>query len=203
MNCLSCGTAIDAGSKVMQMPCCDIAYHPQCGINRLFTGGYYDPVMCDCGTLLHDSPYNSNYSSSHTTSIEEGNALLETEEIKPKVMQLKKKMTEWSKASGEFDRFVKTEADEFKESIREQLEAIHALKEAKIAQVKEGPEYKAMNKAKLSFNLLMGKFQKSHPTIPGCCLRDKIGRMNLMRRRRYWSSLYQLKRKFSLRKWYM
>jgi hypothetical protein len=187
----------------MQMPCCDTTYHPQCGITRLFSGGYYDSIVCGCGTLLHDSPYNSSYSNhSNTTSIEEGNALLETEEIKPKVLQLKKKLSELSTASTAFDRFVKSEAAQFEESIKEQLEWIRAAKAAKLAQVKAAPEYKTMNSRKISFNFLLGKFEKNYPTIPRSCVRNKIGRSSFMRRRRFWSSLNLLKRKFSLRKWY-
>lgn len=186
----------------MQMPCCDIAYHPQCGITRLFSGGYYDSILCGCGTLLHDSPYNSSYAGNTTTTIEEGNALLDSEEVKPKVLQLKKKLSEWSKASIAFYRFIKDQVVQFENSAKEHLEAVRDLRTAKIAQVKATPEYKGLNRTKTSFNFLLGKFEKQYPTIPRCCIRNKIGRIMLQRRRRYWSSLSFLKRKFSLRKWY-
>lgn len=186
----------------MQMPCCDAVYHSQCGIVRLFSGGYYDPVLCACGTLLHDSPYNISYSGNSTTGIEEGNALLETEEVKPALLQLKKKLGEWSKASAAFDRFIKTEVVEFEDTVKEHLEAVRTMKAAKIAQVKQGSQYKELNRTKTSFNFLLGKFEKKYSTIPRSCIRTKLGRVMLQRRRRYWSSLSLLRRKFSLRKWY-
>ena len=185
----------------MQMPCCDRQYHPQCGIDRLFSGGYYDSILCGCGTLLRDSPYNISYADD-TTSIQEGNGLLESEEVKPMVLQLKKKLGEWWKASTAFDRFIKGEVTQFEDSVKEHLEAVRAAKAAKITQVKQGPEYKALNRTKTSFNFLLGKFEKKYPTIPRRCVRNKLGRFMLLRRRRYCSPLSLLKRKFSLRKWY-
>lgn len=76
MNCAECALPIEPDGKKMQMPCCDLTYHPQCGIDRLFSGGYYTTVVCmGCANYLHDSPYYSSNSSSNTQDIDAGNAL--------------------------------------------------------------------------------------------------------------------------------
>jgi hypothetical protein len=200
MNCVECSLAIEAGVKIIQMPCCDLTYHSQCGINRLFSGGYYHNVECvGCGNHLHDSPYYSSGSSSNVTSIEEGNALLDGA-AKPDLKKLKEKSREVSAARKEFDTHLKEEFVAFQEMALPQLEGIKALKDARMSAVKQSPEYKGFNSKKMAFSQMFAKFQKKYPTIPRSCLRQKIG-TNCFNYR-YSSSLMMLRRKFRLRKWY-
>lgn len=200
MNCAGCALAIEAGAKTMQMPCCDLTYHSQCGIDFLFSGGYYTSVECaGCGNHLHDSPYYSSYSSSHGQDTDAGNALLEGE-AKPDLKKLKEKSKEVSAARKELEKHIKQEFDAFQEVALPQLEAIKALKDARLAAVKQSPQYKAFTSKKTSFTFMFGKFQKKYPTIPRSCVRDRIGRNAFCYR--YASSMGMLRRKFRLRKWY-
>ena len=200
MNCARCFLGIEAGAKSMQMPCCDLTYHPQCGIDYLFSGGYYSNVECaGCGSHLHDSPYYTSNSSSQTQDIEAGNALLEGA-AKPDLKKLKEKSKEMSAARKELEQHLNEEFAAFQETALPQLEAVKALKDARIAGVKQSPQYKAFTSKKTSFTLMFGKFQKKYPTIPRYCIRNKIGRTSFCYR--YSSSLNMLRRKFRLRKWY-
>jgi hypothetical protein len=184
----------------MQMPCCDLAYHPQCGISRLFSGGYYDTVICGCGTTLHASPYDTITGPSHSAEIQAGNALLETDAVKPDVKNLKEKIKAVGSASKEFDALVKEEFVAFEESVLPQLEAIKTLKENRIAAIRQTTVYKKFQKAKAAFTYAYSAFQKKHD-IPTCCLRQKIGSSKLVWRLRYLTPLLILRRKFRLRKW--
>ena len=200
MNCAECALPIEPDGKKMQMPCCDITYHPQCGINQLFSGGYYSNVECiGCGNHLHDSPYYTSSSSSHSQDVATGNALLEGG-AKPDMKKLKEKSKELSAARKELDKHLKEEFAAFQETALPQLEAIKTLKDARIAAIKQSPQYKAFSSKKTSFTLMFGKFQKKYPTIPRSCIREKIG-SNLFCYR-YNSSLNMVRRKFRLRKWY-
>lgn len=183
----------------MQMPCCEIVYHSQCGIDRLFSGGYYSNIECLCGNHLHDSPYYSSVSSSEQVSVEEGNALLEGD-AKADMKKLKEKSKELSTARKEFEHHLKEEFAAFEEIALPQLEAIKGLKEARIAAIKQSAQYKAFSSKKTSFTLMFGKFQKKFPTIPRRSIRNKIGPNSFCYR--YNSSLMMLRRKFRLRKWY-
>jgi hypothetical protein len=200
MNCAECSLAIEAGVKIMQMPCCDLTYHSQCGINQLFSGGYYNNVECvGCGNNLHDSPYYSSSSSSNVTSIEEGNALLDGA-AKPDMKKLKEKSRELSAARKDFDTHIKEEFVAFQETVLPQLEAIKTLKDERITIVKQSPQYKGFNSKKMAFSQMFAKFQKKYPTIPTTCLRNRIGRNYF--NCRYSSPWIMLRRKFRLRKWY-
>jgi len=200
MNCAECFLPIEQDAKMMQMPCCDLKYHSQCGINSLFSGGFYTNVVCvGCGNHLHDSPYYSSISSSEGLSAEEGNALLEGD-AKADMKKLKQKSKELSTARKEFENHLKEEFAAFQEIALPQLEAIKALKEARIATIKQSAQYKAFSSKKTSFTLMFGKFQKKFPTIPRRSIRNKIGPNSFCYR--YNSSLMMLRRKFRLRKWY-
>jgi len=200
MNCAECQQVIEAGAKIIQMPCCDLTYHSHCGIDRLFSGGYYSNVECaGCGDHLHDSPYYTSNSSLYSQEIQAGNALLEAD-AKLDMKKLKKKSREMSAARKELDKHLKEEFTAFQEAALPQLEAVKALKEARVNAIKQSPEYKAFNTKKMSFSQLFAKFQKKHPTIPRSCVRDKIGRTSFCYR--YNSSLMMMQRKFRLRKWY-
>lgn len=182
------------------MPCCDLTYHSHCGIDRLFSGGYYSNVECaGCGNHLHDSPYYSSNSSLHSQEIQAGNALLEAD-AKPDMKKLKEKSREMSAARKELDKHLKEEFTAFQEMALPQLEAVKALKEARVNAIKQSPEYKAFNAKKMSFSQLFAKFQKKYPTIPRSCVRNRIGRICFCYR--YNSSLMMMQRKFRLRKWY-
>jgi hypothetical protein len=199
MNCVECSLPIEPGAKIMQMPCCELTYHSQCGINWLFSGGYYTTVFClGCGNHLHDSPYYSSNSSSHAADIETGNALLEGE-AKPDLKKLKEKSKELSAAHKEFDKHLKEEFESFHEIALPQLEAIKTLKEARITAVKQSPQYKAFMSKKTSFTQMFSRFQKKYPTIPRYCLRRRIG--DNLRRYHYNSPICILRRKFRLKKW--
>lgn len=199
MNCAGCTLAIGPESKKMQMPCCDLTYHAQCGIDYLFSGGYYTTVECPgCGNHLHDSPYSS-ISSSEQGTMEAGNALLEGA-AKPDMKKLKEKSREMSAARKELDKHLKEEFVAFQETVLPQLEGIKALKQARLNTIKQSPEYKAFNSKKMSFSQLFAKFQKKYPTIPRSCVRNKVGRICFCYR--YNSSLMMMQRKFRLRKWY-
>jgi hypothetical protein len=200
MNCAGCALPIEPDTKKMQVPCCDLTYHSQCGIDYLFSGGYFSNVECaGCGNHLHDSPYNTSNSSWYNQDIAAGNALLETT-AKADMKKLKDKSKEMSAARKELDKHLKEEFAAFEEMALPQLEAIKALKDSRVALIKQSPEYKAFNSKRTSFSLLFGKFQKTHPTIPRCCVRRKIGSNNFSYR--YNSSLNMVQRKFRLRKWY-
>jgi hypothetical protein len=200
MNCAECALPIEPDGKKMQMPCCDLTYHPQCGIDRLFSGGYYTTVVCmGCANYLHDSPYYSSNSSSNTQDIDAGNALLETT-AKPDIKKLKEKSKEMSAARKELEKHLKEEFAAFEEVALPQLEAIKALKDARMATIKQSPQYKAFSSKKTSFSFMFGKFQKKFPTIPRSCVRQKIGSNSFCYR--YNSSLNMMRRKFRLRKWY-
>lgn len=200
MNCAECAVLIELNEKKIQMPCCDLTYHSQCGINRLFSGGYYSAVECmGCGNHLHDSPYYTSTSSSHTQDIETGNALLEGE-AKPDMKKLKEKTKELSTARKELEKHLKDEFAAFQEMALPQLEAIKALKDARLAEIKQSPQYKGFTSKKASFSLMFSKFQKKYPSIPRSCVREKIGRNYFSYR--YNSSSLMLRRKFRLRKWY-
>ena len=200
MTCAECQLVIDAGAKIMQMPCCDLTYHSQCGIDRLFSGGYYSNVECaGCGNHLHGSPYYTSSSSSHSQDIQAGNALLEGD-AKPDLKKLKEKSREMSAARKELEKHLTEEFAAFQETALPQLESIKALKDARLSAIKQSPQYKAFTSKKTSFTFMFGKFQKKYPTIPSCCVREKIGRNSFCYR--YNSSLNMLRRKFRLRKWY-
>ena len=182
------------------MPCCDLTYHSHCGIDRLFSGGYYSNVECaGCGNHLHDSPYYTSSSSSQSQDIATGNALLEGG-AKPDLKKLKEKSKELSAARKELEKHLKEEFAAFEEIALPQLQAIKTLKDARIAVVKQSPQYKAFTSKKTSFTFMFGKFQKKYPTIPRSCIREKIG-SNLFCYR-YNSSFNMVRRKFRLRKWY-
>ena len=199
MNCAGCALAIEPESKKMQMPCCDLTYHTQCGIDFLFSGGYYTNVECaGCGNHLHDSPYYSSHSSSEG-SIEAGNALLEGD-AKPDLKKLKEKSREMSAARKELEKHLKEEFDAFQEVALPQLEAIKMLKSSRIAAIKQSTQYKTFSSKKSSFSLMFARFQKKYPTIPRHCVRQKIGQNCFCYR--YNGSMRMLRRKFHLRKWY-
>jgi len=200
MNCAECALPIEPDAKKMQMPCCDLTYHSQCGINQLFSGGYYSNVECmGCGNHLHDSPYYSSNASSQSQDVATGNALLEGG-AKPDLKKLKEKSRELSAARKELDKHLKEEFAAFQEIALPQLEAIKTLKDARMAAIKQSSQYKAFSSKKTSFTLMFGKFQKKYPTIPRSCIREKIG-SNLFCYR-YNSSVTMVRRKFRLRKWY-
>ena len=200
MNCAECALPIEPDGKKMQMPCCDLTYHPQCGIDRLFSGGYYINVECmGCGNHLHDSPYYTSSLSSHSQDIEAGNALL-AGAAKPDLKKLKEKSKEMSAARKDLEKHINDEFAAFHEAALPQLEAIKVLKDARIAAVKQSPQYKAFTSKKTSFTFMFGKFQKKYPTIPRYCVHEKIGRTAFCYR--YNSSLNMVRRKFRLRKWY-
>jgi hypothetical protein len=152
-----------------------------------------------CGNHLHDSPYYTSSSSSHGQDVATGNALLEGD-AKPDMKKLKEKSRELSAARKELDKHLKEEFAAFEEIALPQLEAIKTLKDARIALVKQSPQYKTFSSKKTSFTLMFGKFQKKYPTIPRSCIREKIGRKLFCYR--YNSSLNMVRRKFRLRKWY-
>ena len=183
----------------MQMPCCDSVYHPQCGIDLLCGGSYWDNVLCACGSVLHAAHV---YSSNNSSDIDAVNLLLETEEVKPHVKNLKKKLKEAAQAQKEFDTYLNEEFTAFEESVVEQLEAIKTLKETRINLIKESTQFKRLNSAKLSFSFMFAKFQKKYPTIPACCVRHKMGSGKMVWKMRYNSAAFLLKHKFRLRKWY-
>lgn len=200
MNCARCALLIEPDTKKMQMPCCELTYHAQCGIDYLFSGSYFSNVECaGCGNHLHDSHYYTSNSSSYEQDVAAGNVLLETT-AKADMKKLKDKSREMSAARKELDKHLKEEFAAFQEMALPQLEAIKALKGERMAVIKQSAEYKAFNSKKTSFSLLFGKFQKKYPTIPRTCVRQKIGRNNFSYR--YNSSLNMLRRKFRLRKWY-
>ena len=199
MNCARCTLAIEPNGKKMQMPCCDFVYHSQCGIDLLCSAGYWDNTVCACGSILH---MGHTYNSNHNSEIEAGNVILETDELKPHVKSLKKKVREVGQAQKEFDTYLKDEFTAFEESVLPQLEAIKTLKETHINLVKASPQFKRLNNAKLSFSFMYGKFQKKYPTIPTRSLQKKISGGRMLWRMRHNSAALLLKRKFRLRKWY-
>jgi hypothetical protein len=199
MNCARCTLVIEPNGKKMQMPCCDFVYHSQCGIDLLCSAGYWDNTVCACGSILH---MGHTYNSNHNSEIEAGNVLLETDELKPHVKNLKKKLKEIGEAQKEFDRRLNEEFTVFEESVLPQLEAIKTLKENHISTMKGTAEYKRLNSAKISFSFMYTKFQKKYPTISTCSLRKKMGRGRMLWKMRYNSVAFLLKRKFRLRKWY-
>jgi len=199
MNCAQCSLNIEAGAKTMQMPCCALVYHSQCGINRLFSGSYFSNIEClGCGNHLHDSPYYTS-NGSNQEEIETGNQVLEGD-AKPDLKKLKEKSKEVSLARKQLEQHLKEEFEAFQEIALPQLEAIKALKDTRLAAIKQSPEYKTFNSKKQSFSLMFAKFQKKYPTISRRCLRQKIG-VNCFRWR-YNSSPYMVRRKFRLKKWY-
>jgi AAA15 family ATPase/GTPase len=113
---------------------------------------------------------------------------------------LKEKSRELSAARKEFEKHLREELVAFQEVALPQLEAIKALKDTRMSAVTQSPQYKDFNKKKISFSLMLGKFQKKYPTIPTYCIRRKFGSNYYSHR--YSTPFFMLKRKFRLRKWY-
>ena len=200
MNCARCTITIEPDGKKMQMPCCDTVYHPQCGIDLLCGGGYWDDIVCGCGTILHTSQGSTYDSNSYAANVEAGNVLLDTEEVKPQVKNLKNKLKEIGEAQKEFEKHLNAEHSVFEESVLPQVEAVRTLRETYITAIKQSPQFKRLNGAKISFASMYGKFHKKYPTIPLIALRNKIKCRRSIWRMRYNSAAYMLKRKFRFKR---
>jgi len=200
MDCTICSTPIEAGAKTIQMACCDRVYHTGCGLQSFLSMAHWSSaVHCHCGAVVYQS--YDHTTSSHTDDIP-GTAILNSDELKPQLKQLKKKLTEIKSTEKEFIRYVKQEYKEFEETVLQQLDAIKVLKNARMAHVKQSAEYKKFSGAKRSFNSMISKIKTKYPAVSLRLLKEKLGNPSSMWRSRYMSPCRILKRRFRLRKWY-
>jgi hypothetical protein len=151
--------------------------------------------------LLHQSAYETTYEHNLASTDAVATELLNSDAVKPEFKKLKEKLKEASAAHKEFDAYLNEEAVAFKETVMEQLEIVKAAKEVRMASVKQSALYKKYNRMKMSFTLMLARFQKKYPNITNYSIRRKLGRTNWYRIR-YAGPAHEMKRKFNLRKWY-
>jgi len=186
---------VEEGSKVAEIPCCDLKYHSSCLIASVaHRVSMHMDCYCSCGGLIYQFPslyYNNSSDLTQATAA----SIKEKPGVKEELKIIKQKNTAEVKACREFTSKMNEEFQKFKEDVQPHVLAIQNEKAATIHGIKQLPEYAAFRKARSSIAYSYNAFMKKHD-ISARVMRCIYGRRLTWRWR---GPIGQIKRKFRIR----
>lgn len=189
-ECAQCQGAIEEGAKILEVPCCGLKYHAQCGIQEIAHRAHiYNTVVCICGETLYHCPDHGTNSLASEARVE---AVKAKPEVPAEVRAIKAKRLLEKKSFGAYTKYVNQKYRDFLQTNSAEISALKEIKRAALAEIRASEEYKAYSRAKGAARRAETVFEKKHE-LGHYEMRKIVGKHSY---RRWSGEFYRVRRKF-------